>query len=59
MKNMRSFLVKVNQRVAGKSSGSRKRDARREATLEAWFLVRVLDDHVEEDEVPLKRNKMA
>lgn len=59
MQNMRSLLLKANQRVSGQSSGSRKKDSWREASAEAWFPVRVLNDHVEEDEVPLKRKKMV
>ena len=61
MQNMCTLLNKLSKKVAGQSS-NRKRDTRREvvATSEAWFHVRVLDDDpTEEDEIPLKRKKLA
>jgi len=56
---MCSLLLKANQKVSGQGSGERKRDARREQTADAWFPARVDDEHIVEDEVPLKRKKMA
>jgi hypothetical protein len=53
--NICSLLLKSNQ----KASSDQKRDAQRERTVDAWFLVRVMDDHIEEDEVPLKRKRLT
>jgi len=43
----------------GQSSGSRKRDERRERTAKAWFPARMHDDPEEEENVPLKRTKIS
>ena len=57
MSHIHSLVNKANQKVTGQSSGSRKRDEWRERVAYAWFSVRVHDDPMEKEEVPLKRKK--
>jgi hypothetical protein len=59
MPHISSLVNKANQKVTGQGSGSRKRDEQRERTADAWFLARLTDDPVEEEEVPLKRRRTA
>jgi len=59
MSHIRSLLNKASQKVAGQSSGSRKRSECRDQTTDAWFPARVNDDPIEEEEVPLKRKNTA
>jgi hypothetical protein len=59
MSHIRSLVNKANQKVTGQGSSSRKRSEQRDRTAEAWFPVRVTDDPAEEEEVPLKRKRIA
>jgi len=59
MSHIRTLVNKANQKVSGQSSGSRKRDERRERTAEAWLPIRVHDDPEEEEDVPLKRKRIS
>jgi len=45
--------------VTDQGSGGLKRDATRERTADAWLSVWVNDDHIEEDEIPLKRKWLS
>jgi len=56
---MRSLLVKASKKVTGQDTRDRSWGACRERTAEVLFPVRVTDDPVEEEEVPLKRKRLA
>jgi hypothetical protein len=59
MSNIRSLVNKASQKVAGQVSSSRKRAEQRERTADAWFPVRVTEEPTKEEEVPLKRKRVA
>ncbi|RHN60179.1 hypothetical protein MtrunA17_Chr4g0022711 [Medicago truncatula] len=59
MSHIRSLVNKANQKVVGQGSSSRKRNEQRDRTAEAWFPIRVTDELEEEEEVPLKRKRIA
>jgi cell division protein FtsB len=59
MSNIRSLVSKASQKVGGSGSSSRKRTEQRERTTDAWFPVRVTEEPAEEQEVPLKRKRIA
>jgi hypothetical protein len=59
MSHIRSLVNKANQKVAGQGSSSRRRNEQRDRTADAWLPVRLTDDQVEVEEVPLKRKRTA